>query len=517
MRTTLGAAAGVGPALWSLGAVAATQPNIVLIMADDLGYSDLGCYGSEIATPNLDRLAAGGLRFTQFYNAARCCPSRAALMTGLYPHQTGIGHMSRDFGLPSYKGHIGGQCVTIAEALRAGGYTTLMSGKWHLGGAAGQLPVDRGFDDSFVSLEGGRNYFHPPDLVVNDKRLPTPERNFYMTDAITDHSVGLLDRHAAKGKPFFLYAAYTAPHFPLHALPEDIEKYKGRYAVGWDEIRQRRHGRMVEMGLVQRRWSLSPRHPDAPAWQDAGDKELWDLKMAVYAAQVDRMDQGIGRILEKLRVLGCESNTLVLFVSDNGGCAEHKDPGPAGDAPGRPRYFGTYGLPWANASNTPFRLFKHWAHEGGIATPLIAHWPDRIRKGGGITHSVGHFIDVMATCLDVAGIRYPAEHRGERIVPLEGRSLLPVLEGRKRQGQEALFWEHEGNRAIRQGEWKLVAGHGESWSLYDLEADRCETTDAASRNPAVVARLDRLYRAWAERCGVVPWTDEWEKSYGIPV
>lgn len=490
------------------------RPNIVLILADDMGYSDLGCYGSEISTPNLDRLAKHGIRFANFYNAARCCPSRASLMTGLYPHQTGIGHMWRDFGVPSYRGFLNQNCVTIGEALRESGYRTLMSGKWHLGSERPHWPVDRGFERSFSTLRGGGNYFRPAGLIEDGKPLPQPKDNFYITDAFTEKAVDFIGQYGAGNAPFFLYLAYTAPHFPLHALPADIARYRGRYQQGWDALRRERHARIIRMGLVESRWPLSTRDPEAPAWDSVQDKDQKDLRMAVYAAQIDRMDQGIGRVLNKLREAGAESNTLVLFLSDNGGCAEVKEKSKPGAPIGTADSSASYGLPWANASNTPFRLFKHWAYEGGISTPLIAYWPAVIQTG--LTHEAGHIIDILPTCLEAAGVRYPETYRGNSILPVEGRSLLPIFRGKQRKPHDALFWEHEGNRAIRKGNWKLVAGFREPWELYDMKADRTETQDLAARHPTMVRELAEEYGRWAKRCNVVPWTMDWEKSYGIP-
>ncbi|MCX6634054.1 MAG: arylsulfatase [Acidobacteria bacterium] len=498
------------------GRAGSGRPNIVLILADDMGYSDLGCYGSEISTPNLDRLAKRGMRFTHFYSAARCCPSRASLMTGLYPHQTGVGHMGQDFGLPGYRGFLNDRCITIAEALRETGYRTLMSGKWHLGSGRPHWPVDRGFERSFGLLGGTGNYFRPARLFEDGKAVPPPGEEFYITDAFTDKANDFIGQYGGGREPFFLYLAYTAPHFPLHALPGDIARYRGRYKDGWDVLRRKRHARMVRMGIVDGRWPLSPRDPEAPAWDQVRDQDLRDLKMAVYAAQIDRMDRGIGRVLDKLREVGAESNTLLLYLSDNGGCAETKQAGDPGAPIGTADSFASYGLPWANASNTPFRLFKHWTHEGGISTPLIACWPDVIPLGNVITREVGHIIDILPTCLDVAGARYAEALKGRAILPAEGTSLLPIFRGKRRTPHETLFWEHEGNRAVRKGDWKLVAGFREDWELYDLKADRTETRDLAGRHSRTVREMADAWAQWAKRCGVVPWTETWEKSRGIP-
>jgi len=494
------------------------KPNIVLIMADDMGFSDIGCYGGEIHTPNLDRLAAGGLRFTQFYNAARCCPTRASLLTGLYPHQAGIGHMVGNKGYPAYQGYLNNHCVTIAEALKLGGYRTLMSGKWHVGENRPHWPTDRGFDKYFGLISGGANYFDitkakakgvKRQMAIDDKPYTPPKEGFYITDAFSDNAAKFIDTYGRNDKPFFLYLPYTAPHWPLHAWPEDIARYKGKYKEGWDKLRRQRHARMIEMGLISDKWKMSPRDTDAQLWADVKNKDLLDMKMAVYAAQIERMDHGIGKVLAKLKEIGAWDNTLILFLADNGGCAEG---GPVGFdnrknglPPGGVDSYMSYGLSWANASNTPFRRYKHWVHEGGIATPLIAHWPSVIKTGGSLTHQPGHIIDIMATCLDVAGIDYPRIHRGNRIVPPEGKSLLPIFEGERREPHEAIYWEHEGNRAVRQGKWKLVALHGKPWELYDLQADRTELNDISDKYPEKVKQLKALYKSWAKRCNVLPW------------
>ncbi|MBY0524207.1 MAG: arylsulfatase [Gemmataceae bacterium] len=491
-----------------------------------MGFSDLGCYGSEIATPNIDRLAENGVRFTQFYNAARCCPTRASLLTGLYPHQAGVGHMVEDRGFPAYRGELNDRCVTIAEALRPAGYRTWMSGKWHVAPSTGKKdhwPVNRGFDQFFGLIGSVRSYYDPPTLTRDITPIQA-DKDFYLTDAITDNALTYLTDQGKKPEPFFLYVAYTAPHWPMHALPEDIQKYKGKYKQGWDELRKKRHQKMIELGLVDKRWPLTPRDAESPAWADARDKDWQDQRMAVYAAMIDRMDQGVGKIMGKLKELGKEKNTLVLFLSDNGGCAEAipadwrgkmfpsktrdgRDTKVGNDPavlPGPADVFQSYGPAWANASNTPFRLYKHWVHEGGIATPLIASWPATIAKPA-ITHQPGHLIDIMATCLDVAGAEYPKKHKDQAIAPLEGKSLLPIFQGKTRQGHDALFWEHEGNRAVRQGKWKLVSRHPDAWELYDLEADRTELTNLSAKNPDLVKELAGKYARWAERCGVQPW------------
>ncbi len=515
----------------ALAAARGSRPNIVLVLADDLGYSDLGSYGSEIATPNIDALATRGVRFTRFYNATRCCPSRASLLTGLYPHQAGVGHMvdhrfapvrEKAGGAPSYLGHLSERAVTIAEVLRASGYRTLMSGKWHLGPDKGTWPVDRGFDRSFAHLHQGMNYFGPKAGFSNDDDLqlvvdgepwePAPGVDFYLTDEISDRAAAMIREQAKDARPFFLYLPYTAPHWPLHARPADIAKHKGTYTVGWDELRARRHRKMIDLGIVDAKWPLSPRPKGVPAWDSLTpvQKADWDLKMAVYAAMVESMDAGLGRVMRALADLGAEQNTLVLFLSDNGPSSEAPQDGTPGAVVGTAASFTGYGSPWANLSATPLRDFKRSLFEGGISTPLLASWPAVIRKGGVIRHDLGHIIDVMATCLDAAGARYPTTFAKHTIIPLEGKSLLPLLTGGKRAGHDTLYWEHEGARAVRRGRWKLVAPRGAAWQLYDLEADRTEITDLAAKQPAVVKDLAARYETWAQRGSVRPFDEAWK-------
>ena len=520
----------------------AQRPNIVVILVDDMGYADIGCYGSEIRTPNLDRLGEGGLRFSQMYNCARCCPTRASLLTGLYPHQAGIGHMVGNHGVREYQGYLRDDCATIAELLGTGGYRTLMSGKWHVGGGyqgnrpetwnPGEedhpIPVQRGFDEHYGMLGGGGSYFKPPYMVRNDRLIETEGDDYYLTDAISDEAVAMIDGAAGQEPPFFLYVAYTAPHWPLHAFAEDIERYRGTYRDrGWDGLRTGRHEELKGMGMLDPGWEISPRDEKAPAWSAVAEPDWEDLRMAVYAAQVDRMDQGVGKIVGKLRELGIEENTLVMFLSDNGGCAEflaedtnRKEPFrydvPTRDGrpmrigntpeiqPGPADTFASYDLPWANASNSPFRLYKHWVHEGGIATPLIVRWPALV-KTRDIVHQPCHVIDIMATCLEAAGVDYPEEFGDEQITPLEGESLVPLIQGRKWQRERPIFWEHEGNRAVRDGNWKLVRQYPGNWELYDMEKDRTESNDLAEKEKGRVEEMVRMYGEWSEHCGVLEW------------
>jgi arylsulfatase len=431
-------------------------------------------------------------------------------MTGLYNHQTGIGHMVNNRGLPAYQGYLNDRCVTIAEALKPAGYQTLMAGKWHVGEDRPHWPCDRGFDRYFGLISGASNYWKLDGqrrmAIDNEPYRPPADGKFYMTDAFTDHAVKFVDEASGKPNPFFLYLAYTAPHWPLHAWPDDIARFRGNYAKGWDVVRQDRHRRQLSMGLVDRKWPLTPRDPKVPAWTEVRNKDDWDLRMAVYAAMVYRMDQGIGRLVKKLEERNEIDNTLILFLCDNGGCAEENIGGEREGVPAGPQEsFTSYRTPWANASNTPFRLYKHWVHEGGIASPLIAHWPARIKQKGRFTHQPGHLIDVMATAVDIGGATYPASYKGKPISPLEGRSLVPIFDGKRRAGHPAIYWEHEGNRAVREGKWKLVSRYPGDWELYDLEADRTEMNNLAGKHPNRVERMSAMYRQWAGKVGAVPW------------
>ena len=519
-----------------------SRPNIIVILVDDMGYSDIGCYGSEIQTPNLDRLGNQGIRFSQMYNCARCCPSRAALLTGLYPHLAGVGHMVGNHGVREYQGYLRDDCVTIAEVLRKAGYQTLMSGKWHVGGGyqgnqpetwrPGEpdhpIPVQRGFDRFYGMLGGGGSYFNPPYMMRGDTLVEPEGDDYYLTDAISAEAVAMIDDASKRDRPFLLYVGYTAPHWPLHALPEDIAKYEGKYREGgWDALRTSRHEQLNGLGILDPKWDLSPRDEKAPPWSEVEEKDWEDQRMAVYAAQVDRMDQGVGRIMGKLREQGIDDNTLVMFLSDNGGCAEFlaeetnlaqpfryqiptRDGRPirVGNTPkikpGPDDTFMSYDRPWANASNSPFRLYKHWVHEGGVATPFIVSWPAAIQQSG-IVHAPCHVIDIMATCLDAAGVEYPDEYGGHQITALEGESLIPAARGTDRRRERPIFFEHEGNRAVRDGIWKLVSKYPGDWELYNMEEDRTETNDLAGSGKGRVKDMAKAYDEWANRCGVLDW------------
>jgi arylsulfatase A-like enzyme len=514
------------------------RPNIVLILNDDMGYSDLGCYGGEVQTPTLDRLARDGLRFSQFYNTARCSPSRASLLTGLHPHQTGIGILTYDSGPEGYAGNLNQRCVTIAEVLKAGGWRTYMSGKWHVSSNLKQptdsWPMQRGFDRFFGTIIGAGSFYDPNTLTRGNANAEAEARadGFFYTDAISDQAAAYIRDHAAThpDDPFFEYVAYTAPHWPLHAHDEDIAKYKGRFDAGWDALRDERLDRLVADGLLAPQWRLSPRDPSQPAWSEAEHKG-WLLRcMEVYAAQIDRMDQGIGRIVQALEDTGRLDDTLIIFLADNGACAEDIPEGASIEElvdklmiarehtrDGRPVRIGnnvdvmpgpedtyqSYGTAWANLSNTPFRLYKHWIHEGGIATPLIFHWPEGITQRGAIRHTPGYLPDIMATIVDVTGVAYPQAYAGREVLPLEGQSLAPAFDVDLAE-RAPMFWEHEGNAAVRIGDWKLVRKFPGAWELYDLQADRTELNDLAATHPELVEDMAAQYEAWAQRCGVKP-------------
>lgn len=552
---------------------AANKPNILIILADDLGWSDLGCYGGEIRTPNLDSLAAGGLRFTQFYTSTRCCPSRASLLTGLYPHQAGIGLMTSDQAakypgagdkgeaFPGYRGALNANCVTIAQVLKPTGYRTAAAGKWHVGNS--EPPTKRGFDDFYGFVGGyGVDSWEPRMM----KRLPEgrPQRSyqpgeFFATDAITDHALDFLADMRKAGAPWLLYVGYQAPHFPVQSKREDMTGYPEIYARGWDKIREQRLTKQKKIGLLPESTALTPRskitHPVASrrlgSWTDDGNNPAWDSlpadrradlaqRMAVFAGMVTGMDRNIGRLIADLRASGQLDNTLILFLSDNGACAEWEPfgfemlptPNPVpgtginqgtqalpnklycGDelaTMGQAGSFPSYGSGWANACNTPWRLYKHYGHEGGIGTPLIAHWPAAVGKdkdNGRFVREPAHLIDLMATCVDITGAKYPAEWIGKKILPMEGVSLRPLLAASA--GNPAslpprlLAWEHEGNRAIREGQWKLVSLATAPWELYDMESDRVEMNNLAASQPERVKDMSAKWEVWAKRTNVLP-------------
>jgi len=503
-------------------ASAKQPPNILVILVDDMGFSDLGCYGSEINTPNIDALAADGLRFTQFYNGARCCPTRASLLTGLYAHQTGLGQtIARDKKVPGYRGYLNDECVTIADVLRGAGYFTAMAGKWHVGDHAGVVPWKRGFDRS-LNVNGANGFYHldggRPRLVLNGKPLanddPFLPKNWYTTDVFTDYGIQCINEALAAKKPFFLYLAYNAPHTPIQAPEEDIAKYRGKYKAGWDKLREQRYEKQIDLGIVDKTWPLSPRPDDIKAWDSLtpAEQDRFDHIMAIYAACVDHMDQAVGRLVADLRQRGVLDNTLILFLSDNGAeSASHSnknhDPDGTldGNSPGDSKSIVYQGASWAMLSDTPFRYYKRFDHEGGISTPLIVHWPAGFTAKGELRQQPGHIVDLMATCVDVANAKYPTEFNGNPIPPMEGRSLLPAFINQPIE-RDGLFWEHEGNAAIRVGNWKLVRVDDDGpWELYDVKTDRSELHDLASQKPELAKELAGKWEAWALRVHAKPY------------
>jgi arylsulfatase len=543
------------------------RPNILIILADDLGYSDLGCYGGEIRTPNLDSLAKNGLRFTRSYNSSRCCPSRASLLTGLYPHQAGIGRFVGNGKLPGYRGRLTERCVTLAEVLEPSGYATYASGKWHVNDPS---PTKRGFREFYGFVHGYAVDSWDPSMMI---RLPEgrkakiyPAGNYFATDAISDHALEFLDTARKTGQPWLLYTAYQAPHFPIQAPPELSATYEKIYQQGWDKLRLKRLKKMKELGIIPANLSLPPRSPiddlkvaakkgsltkdgHNPAWDSLPADRRADLarRMAVYAAMVEGMDANIGRLLASLRKNGEMKNTLIIFLSDNGACAEwepfgfdlgsarkkNSKPGYGINSytPGKPNYLHTggelstmggpgslfsYGSAWANLSSTPLWLYKHYAHEGGIRTPMIVHWPAQIAKGGELRNQVTHIMDIMdimATCVYVAGADYPKKFRGNPILPLEGRSLLPAIKN-KETPLRSLVFEHERNAALLEGDWKLVGQKviarnslvkdEKKWHLYNLANDPAEQIDRSQNDPERLTRMIKTLEHEASRIFILP-------------
>lgn len=486
---------------------AAERPNIVLIMVDDMGWSDIGPYGAEIIqTPNLDRLAEEGLRFRQFYNNAKCTTTRASLLTGLYPRNGGRGIELLDQHM-----------ITLGEGMKLAGYKTGISGKWHNGNRAPHRPIDRGFDQSYGLWDGCCNFFDPGQadpafkggkvrfFGENDRRITDFPDDFYTTDAFADRAAQMIRSFAASGNPFFVYVPFTAPHYPIQAKPEDIAKYRGKFSMGWDELQKRRYAKAIELGLIDKQWQLPPRDPEAKPWTEAKDKGWQNQRMEVYAAMIDCVDQGIGRILDALEESGKADNTLVLFLSDNGSCAE--SPGGENNTsqiPGPKDFYSHVGPSWAYAQNSPFRRYKSRMHEGGIATPMIARWPSVI-PATSFTDQVGHIIDLLPTFLEIGDATYPERHEGEAILPVEGISLLPVLKSPEATigRSKPLFWAYAGSRAVRDGKWKLAWDAREKrWELYDMIADRTEMHDLSAAEPGRASELASAWETWADLTGV---------------
>ena len=480
------------------------KPNIILIMVDDMGWSDIGCYGGEVQTPNLDRLAREGVRFTQFYNNAKCTTTRASLITGLYPRRD-----KKDREL------LRTSMVTLGEVLQTAGYQTVLSGKWHLGRDSTKHPIHRGFDEYYGLLDGCSNFFDPSIqdppykgsriryFAHNQERITRFPEGYYTTDAFTDHAIETIEGFSQNENPFFLHLTYTAPHYPIHAKPEDIARYKGKYQMGWEELRKQRYQRQIEMGLIDPQTvKLSEGDSRSYAWETA-DHEFEDLRMAVYAAMIDCVDQNIGKLLAALEEMGELDNTLFMFLSDNGGCAEEpggrnpeeRNPGPKDD-------YVAVGPSWGWAQNAPFRRYKVWMHEGGISTPFIAWWPGKI-PANAINRNVAHIIDIMPTLAGITGAEYPTTYNGNDILPVEGKDMMPLLEGKDRPGHDALFWEYTGNRAMRQGDWKLVWDKlVKDWELYNVAQDRTETINLAGQYPERLQAMEEEWMAWAERTGL---------------
>ncbi|TWU60348.1 Arylsulfatase [Rubripirellula tenax] len=481
-------------------------------MCDDMGWSDIGCYGGEVKTPNLDRLAMEGLRFTQFYNNAKCTTTRASLLTGLYPRRGRGGLLRNDM-------------VTIGEAMRAAGYQTSLSGKWHLGSGATTHPFHRGFDEFYGLLDGCCNFFDPSiadppykggkvrEFGHNNEVIKEFPANFYTTDAFTDHAIDCVKKFTLNDRPFMIHLTYTAPHYPLHAKPQDIAKYQGKFKElgGWFKMREQRWDRLQQMGLADEQWKLSAADSGAYDWESA-DQDHEDLRMAVYAAMIDSMDQNIGRLREALEQAKVADNTVIFFLSDNGGCAE--EPGGRGSdiVPGPKEYYASVGPAWGWAQNAPFKKHKSRTHEGGIGTPCIAWWPGHI-KADTITRQPAHIIDFMPTFLELADASYPTQYAGQQILPVEGRSLIPILDGETRQRHDQLAWEWSGSRALREGNWKVVwDSSGKAWELYDLAKDRCETDDLSAAEPERTERMSNAWFDWAKRTGLKVKVDNEKKK-----
>jgi arylsulfatase len=512
------------PLLFAHNAYAAPpqdKPNIILVLVDDMGYSDLGSYGSEIKTPNLDRLASEGVRFRHFYNNSISAPTRASLLTGQYCSKAGIGYFDVNLGLPAYQGYLNKESLTVAEVLRNGGYQTFLSGKWHVGRNAdnNERPTQRGFDRSFGIMGGASTYFYKQEyakgidagpLFEDDKPVSFANRpDFYLTDAITDHAVQYIEASTKKQNPFFLYLAYTAPHWPLQARAEDIAKYKGRYDIGWDSLRIERLNKQKELGIIPKNLVPADKDPEIPDWESLtyDEKQLWARKMEVYAAMIDRVDQGLGEVLKTLKKTNKADNTLIVFISDNGAPAEEVT-----ELYGRVINSGTVGTAgsyesqsrsWSYVSNTPLRAYKSFAYEGGISSPFIAWYPRKI-KGGNILGGKGHIIDLAPTFYDIAGVAYPEKYRNVQSNPLPGVSLKELLFNGAELTERPLFWERAGNRAVYLGDYKLVSIYPSyQWELYNLANDRGETTNIAAQNKNTVNKLSALYFEWAKQNDVV--------------
>ncbi|TCC32139.1 arylsulfatase [Kribbella sindirgiensis] len=525
------------------------RPNVLIILVDDMGYSDIGCFGGEIGTPNIDGLAGNGVRLTNFYNTARCSPSRASLLTGLHPHQTGVAELVNNDGPGGYPGSLTEHCTTLSETFRAAGYHTHMTGKWHLSNERERpdrsWPTRRGFERFWGTISGAGSYFQTTTLHDGETPVPVDDLgpDFYYTDEIGTHAASAIRDAADDERPFFGYVAFTAPHWPLHAKDSDLAETRGLFDEGWDVLRTRRRQRQLDAGICAADATLDRRDPDVPAWDDEPEQK-WQLeRMEAYAAQVRAMDRAVGTILTALDDTAQRENTIVLFLSDNGGCAEELRSDPEGAdrfrrhhliippsapdgtpmrvgnspeiRPGTADTYTSYGQAWANLSNTPFRLYKRWVHEGGIATPLIVSWPAGDLTGG-VIDAPHQLTDIAPTLLEATGVPAPTERSGRRVPALPGVSMLELLHGGSAVEHD-LFWEHIGNAAIRSGRWKLVREFGGPWELYDLAVDRSESNDQAADHPERVADLAARWQSWADEVGVIPYGDVLAARATMPV
>jgi arylsulfatase A-like enzyme len=507
-----------------------SKPNIVLILADDMGFSDMGNYGSEINTPSLDRLASEGTRLKRFYTNNICSPSRTSLLTGQYPHKAGIGFFNDDLEVPGYEGYLNKESLTLGEVFKNGGYSTYMSGKWHVGNKKPHWPLQRGFDKFFGFIDGGASYFDtkpllkgPPSkafLYEGNEVYNIDKEDFYLTDELTNKAIDFV-KNTPKENPFFLYMAYNAPHWPLHAKPADIAKYKGKYDAGWDELRKLRFENIKKLGLAAEEWTLF-KDKLLPPWNSLSDKEKkdWALRMEVYAAMVDNLDQNIGKLLNYLGTTGQLDNTVIVFLSDNGAenmdvgkmpFTVHRNEGPVGTAGSMEAYT----KKWAQVSNSPLRSYKSSPYEGGTATPFIIRYPGQ-KESGNIIKGGTHVVDIMPTLLNITGIDYPETYNGVKANALAGESFLPLLEGEDWNRKQPICFEWFGDRAVWMGDMKAVSLYqSNTWEIYDLAKDRTESNDIAASQPETVAEMDAIYNEWAAANGVVDWTDKMTKKSGF--
>ena len=492
-------------------------PNFLIILIDDAGFADFGCYGSLIPTPNIDALAEKGIRMSQMYNCARSCPTRASLLTGLYPQQAGIGHMTgndRSNISRAYQGYLNNNCVTIGEVMHDNGYYTAMVGKWHVGQGQGVTPWGRGFDHSLNAVAGGFYFGNDPkadiflDGVKIEKGDPRFKDNWYSTDVWTEYANKFIDEATQKKQPFMVYLAYNAPHFPLQAPEEDVASFKGKFSKGWDILRQEAYERQQELNLLGKPYPLTKRSPLIPLWKDVDEQQRKQslFIMELYAAVISHLDASIGEIVKELKEKDLFENTVIMILSDNGGNAEGRNVFGTFNGPNPGRWDSNIflGQAWAETSNTPFFLYKHHTHEGGIATPFVVSYPAGIDSNmkGKIVHEPGHVIDIMTTLVEMSGATYPKTFKGNDIIPMQGINLYPIWKGEKPKREEPLFWEHENNVALRDGRWKIVKERNEpDWQLYDMENDRTECNDLAQTEPKIFENMMEKYRKMYEKSG----------------